>query len=229
MNLYKLKNIEEDLIIKIELSDRVKKNIRKSSQIINFEIHLIEKLRKGYSYGVLNRYILSNEELINWLNDAKLGGTILVANNKEIENAEKILEVNLILQGDKEFFKGDNNNFYNELENITPFGVESLNKVIFQRKNYFIRDIVVVISIIVAAIDIFKLRSISLGIIVVAISGGVIGYIKLRDRKRIEKFIKFNQRRIDYSKKIYENKTGKKGKDLKYVTEKRKCYVIERD
>lgn len=227
MNIYKLKNIGEEITVRVELSDRSKRYIKDPISRIKLELDLIETLRKGYSYGILNRYVLSNKELIRWINDVKLGGVILIANEKEIENAEKNIEVNLMLQGDKEYFKGNNNNFYNEIENITPFGIESLNKVIFQKKDKFIRDIVVVASAILGTIDVFKLRNLSLGIVVAIIIGITIGYIKLKDRKRIKKFIEFNQERIDYSKIIYEKRTGKKGKDLKYVTEKGNCYVTE--
>lgn len=226
MNIYKIVNLREETFVKFEEAEILKElPATKEDSTINLELDRLDVMRKAYSYAILNRYVLTNKELINWFNNDDNYGKFIELNKNEIKEKDRIISVNLILQGDNGFFEGIKLNPYNEIENINPFGIESLNNIIFKDKINLKKTIVGLILIMIGAIGGIFLNRYIMPVVIILVILGFIADSKIKENKRIKKFIAFNQVRMDFWKKCREEEIGEESVQVNYSIKGNRGYI----
>ena len=225
MNIYKIINFNEATLIRFEEDEVIRELPSNKESTLNLELEMLDIMRKAYSYAILNRYVLNNKELINWFNNDENHGKFIEISEEKIKKEDRVMTVNLLLQGDTGFYKGKISNTYNEIENINPFGIESLNNIIFKDKINIKKTIVGLILIMIGAIGgIFFNKYIMPASIILIILGFIIDS-KIRETKRIRRFIEFNQARMDFWKKCREEDTGKESVQVNYSIKGNRGYI----
>lgn len=225
MNIYKIINLEEETFVKLKIDSEFDVVNTTNERITSFELDRLNVIRKAYSYSILNRYVLTNKELIKWFNTSDKGGEFIEIKEEDIQSDDKVMTVNLILQGDTGFFEGIKTNVYSEIENIDPFGIEELNNIIFEKLSLMKKSIILFILLTVGAISILKFQNYMVPTLIGLIIIGFFVDFKLRTKKRIKRFIAFNQKRLDFWKEWQEEITGKESVELKYSEKGGKGYI----
>lgn len=225
MNIYKIINFDEETLVKFEEDEEMKEFPSTEENMLSFELNRLDVMRKAYSYGILNRYILKNKELIYWFNNDENNGKFIKVAEEEIKKEDRIMTVNLLLQGDTGFYEGKISNVYNEIENINSFGIESLNNIIFKDKINMKKTIVGLILIFLGAIGGIFFNKYIMPASVILIILGFLSDSKIRESKRIKRFIDFNQARMDFWKKCREEEIGKESVQVNYSVKGNRGYI----